>query len=289
MPKIHKAIFPVAGFGTRFLPATKAQPKEMLPIVDKPVIQYLVEEAVQAGIKQIVMVTGRGKRAIEDHFDTSFELEHTLVEKAKIDLLDEIKHLPDMADFIYVRQPKPRGDGHAILCAENVVGKDPCAIMYGDDIIDNENYPAIQQLMEVYDRFERSVIGIKEVDPKDTHHYGIVKGREIEPGLYEVEDLVEKPKPEEAPSNLAIVGKYIITPEVFPAIRASQGSADGELRLIDGYKYLLPKQKIYARILEGERFDTGNKFGLVSATVHYAMKNPKLAPALKEFLKRYSD
>ncbi|MBD3270228.1 UTP--glucose-1-phosphate uridylyltransferase GalU [Candidatus Peregrinibacteria bacterium] len=287
MSKIKKAIFPVAGFGTRFLPATKAQPKEMLPIVDKPVIQYLVEEAVESGIKDIVMVTGRGKRAIEDHFDTSFELEHTLVEKDKLDLLDEIKHLPDMANFVYVRQPKPLGDGHAILCAENAIGNNPCAILFGDDIVDHEQ-PAIKQLIEIYDKTECSVIGLQEVDPKETSSYGIIKGKEIEPGLYEVEDLVEKPKPEDAPSNLAIIGKYVITPEVFPAIKNAKSSVGGELRLIDGFKNLLSSQKIYAKILDGNRFDTGNKFGLVSATIHYAMKNPKIAPELKEFMKKFN-
>ncbi len=285
MKKITKAIFPVAGFGTRFLPATKAQPKEMLPIVDKPVIQYLVEEAVNAGITDIAMVTGRGKRAIEDHFDTSFELEHTLVEKDKHDLLKEIKEIPKMARFVYVRQPKPLGDGHAILCAKDVIGDEPCAVLFGDDIVDSEK-PAIQQLMEIYEETGCSVIGLVEVDPKETSNYGIVKGREVSEGLYEVEDLVEKPKPENAPSNLAIVGKYIITPEVFPCIEKANGSVGGELRLIDGFKELLKTQRIYARILRGDRFDTGHKAGLISATLHYAMKRPELAKELNEYLKR---
>jgi len=285
MTKITKAIFPVAGFGTRFLPATKAQPKEMLPIVDKPVIQYLVEEAVGAGITDIIMVTGRGKRAIEDHFDTSFELEYTLVEKDKHDLLKAIQDIPLLANFVYVRQPKPLGDGHAILCAKDVIGNEPCAVLFGDDIVDSEK-PAIQQLMEVYEKTGCSVIGLQEVDPKDVSNYGIIKGKQIDSDLYEVEDLVEKPKPEDSPSNLAIIGKYIITPEVFPCIKTSNASKDGELRLIDGFKNLLLKQKIYAKILRGKRYDTGTKIGLIKATIDYALKRPDLSKELKEYLKQ---
>jgi len=285
MSKITKAIFPVAGFGTRFLPATKAQPKEMLPIVDKPVIQYLVEEAVAAGITDIIMVTGRGKRVIEDHFDTSFELEYTLVEKDKHDLLKAIQDIPKLANFVYVRQPKPLGDGHAILCAKDIIGQEPCAVLFGDDIVDGDK-PAIQQLMEVYDQTKCSVIGLQEVNPQEVSNYGIIKGKKMGPDLYEIEDLVEKPQPEDSPSNLAIIGKYVITPEVFPCIKSSKGSKDGELRLIDGFKNLLSKQKIYAKILHGKRYDTGTKIGLIKATIDFAMKRPKLAEELKEYLKQ---
>ncbi len=287
MPKlapIRKAIFPVAGFGTRFLPATKAQPKEMLPIVDKPVIQYLVEEAVAAGITDIVMVTGRGKRAIEDHFDTSFELEQTLVEKDKHDLLEEVRKISKLANFIYVRQPQPLGDGHAILCARNVIGNEPCAVLFGDDVIDGK-VPAIKQLMDIYQETGCSVIGLKEVPPEDISNYGVIGGRCVENGLYEVEQLVEKPQPTDAPSNLAIIGKYIITPEVFDCIERGGRSAGGEQRLIDGFEVLLKRQRIYGKILDGKRYDTGQKIGLITATIDYALKRPDLGPELKRYLK----
>ena len=281
---ITKAIFPVAGFGTRFLPATKAQPKEMLPIVDKPVIQYLVEEAVSAGIKEIIMVTGRGKRAIEDHFDTSFELEYTLVEKDKHDLLEEIRNISKLANFVYVRQPKPLGDGHALLCAKNLIGDEPCAVLFGDDIIDSD-IPAIKQLIDVYNETGCSVIGLKEVPADEISNYGVIGGKPLGNGLYEIEQLVEKPKKENAPSNLAIIGKYIITPAVFDCIEKAEKSSGGELRLIDGFQKLLKNQRIYGKILDGNRFDTGQKLGLIQATIEFALKRPDLGPALKKYLK----
>jgi UTP--glucose-1-phosphate uridylyltransferase len=282
--RITKAIFPVAGFGTRFLPATKAQPKEMLPIVDKPVIQYLVEEAVAAGITDIIMVTGRGKRAIEDHFDTSFELEYTLVEKDKHDLLEEIRNISKLANFIYVRQPKPLGDGHAILCARNLIGNEPCAVLFGDDVIDGK-VPAIKQLIDVYNETGCSVIGVKEVPREEISSYGVVGGKAVKKGLYEVEQLVEKPKPEKAPSNLAISGKYIITPAVFECIEKGGRSAGGEQRLIDGYTELLKKERIYAKIMEGRRYDTGQKIGLLTANIDFALKRKDLGPELRKYLK----
>ena len=226
---IKKAIFPVAGFGTRFLPATKAQPKEMLPIVDKPVIQYLVEEAVAAGITDIIMVTGRGKRAIEDHFDSNFELEYTLVEKEKHALLEEVRNISKLANFIYVRQPAPLGDGHAILCARNIIGDEPCAVLFGDDIIDGR-VPGIRQLIDAYNETGCSIIGLQEIDKKDSSSYGMMGGQQVSDNLYKVERLVEKPKPEDAPSNLAIIGKYIITPEVFDCIERGGRSAGGPKR-----------------------------------------------------------
>lgn len=281
---IRKAIFPVAGFGTRFLPATKAQPKEMLPIVDKPVIQYLVEEAVAAGITDIIMVTGRGKRAIEDHFDSSFELEHTLVEKEKHDLLEEVRNISKLANFVYVRQPKPLGDGHAILCARDVIGDEPCAVLFGDDIVDGK-VPAIRQLIETYNETGCSVIGLKEVPKADISNYGVAGGKTGTGGLVEVDILVEKPKPENAPSNLAIIGKYVITPEVFDCIEKGGRSAGGELRLIDGLEVLLKKQRIFGKILEGKRYDTGQKIGLIQATIDFALKRKDLGPELKKYLK----
>lgn len=282
---ITKAIFPVAGFGTRFLPATKAQPKEMLPIVDKPVIQYLVEEAVSAGIKDIIIVTGRGKRAIEDHFDTSFELEYTLVEKEKHDLLDEVRNISKMANFVYVRQPRPLGDGHAILCARNLIGDEPCAILFGDDIIDGK-VPAIKQLMDIYRETGCSVIGVKEVPPEDISNYGVVGGEKRGNDLLEVQQLVEKPKPEQAPSNMAIIGKYIVTPAVFDCIAQSTRSAGGEQRLIDGFEELMKKERIFAKVLEGKRYDTGQKIGLITATIDFALKRKDIGPELREYLKK---
>ncbi len=290
---VTKAIFPVAGFGTRFLPATKAQPKEMLPIVDKPVIQYLVEEAVAAGITDIIMVTGRGKRAIEDHFDTSFELEHTLVEKDKHALLEEIRNISKLANFVYVRQPKPLGDGHAILCARNLIGDEPCAILFGDDIIDGK-VPAIKQLIDVYNETGCSVIGVKEVPKAEISSYGVVGGTAVKSGsknhsiyhgLYEVNRLVEKPKPEKAPSNLAIIGKYIITPDVFDCIEKGGRSAGGEQRLIDGFEVLLKNERIFAKTLEGRRYDTGQKIGLITANIDFALKRKDLGPELRKYLK----
>ncbi len=287
---IRKAIFPVAGFGTRFLPATKAQPKEMLPIVDKPVIQYLVEEAVSAGITEIVMVTGRGKRVIEDHFDTSFELEYTLVEKEKLELLEEVRKISKLANFVYVRQPMPLGDGHAILCAKEVIGDEPCAVLFGDDIIQSKS-PAIKQLIEVYQETNCSVIGLQEVPQEEISHYGVIKGKKINlesiksDSIYQVEAVVEKPKPEQAPSNLAIIGKYIITPEVFNCIEKGKKSTGNELRLIDGFEVLLQTQKIYSKVLEGKRYDTGQKIGLLKANIDFALERNDIAPDLKKYLK----
>jgi UTP--glucose-1-phosphate uridylyltransferase len=281
---VTKAIFPVAGFGTRFLPATKAQPKEMLPIVDKPVIQYLVEEAVSAGIKDIIMITGRGKRVIEDHFDTSFELEHTLVEKEKHDLLEEVRNISKLANFVYVRQPKPLGDGHAILCARNLIGDEPCAILFGDDIIDGK-VPAIKQLIDVYNETGCSVIGVKEVPREHISSYGVVGGQKRDQDLFEVDQLVEKPQPEKAPSNLAIIGKYIVTPAVYDCIAKGARSSGGEQRLIDGFEVLLKKERIFAKVLEGRRYDTGQKIGLITATIDFALKRKDLGPELREYLR----
>ncbi|MFA7277573.1 MAG: UTP--glucose-1-phosphate uridylyltransferase GalU [Candidatus Gracilibacteria bacterium] len=287
--KIRKAVFPAAGFGTRFLPATKSQPKEMLPIVDKPVIQYLVEEAVDSGITEIIIVTGRGKRAIEDHFDSSWELEHNLVEKGKHNLLKDIRKISKLAKFIYVRQSEPKGDGDAILCAKEVIGNEPFAVLFGDDIIANK-VPGTKQLLDQFYEKQASIIALDKVEPNKTHLYGIIgPNLSVKTGdkrLYEIETLVEKPKPEKAPSNLAIIGKYILTPEIIAALeKANASHPDGELRLIDGLRELGKSQKIYGYEVEGQHYDTGDKLGLIKATIDFALLRPDLGPELKKYLK----
>ncbi|MFA6604056.1 MAG: UTP--glucose-1-phosphate uridylyltransferase GalU [Patescibacteria group bacterium] len=273
--KIRKAIIPVAGLGTRFLPATKAQPKEMLPVVDKPVIQYIVEEAVAAGIEQIIFVTSHTKRAIEDHFDRNFELEYRLQEGGKKDQLEIIKRLSTIASFAYVRQREPRGDGHAILEAAHLIGNEPVAIMHGDYIIDSAE-PGIGQLIEVYDQYQSGVIGVQRVTKEQISKHGIVKGRPISEQLYEVEGLVEKPKPENAPSDLGIKGRYIVTPEVMEELRRVPPAADGEIRLIDGFKGLLGRQPIYCRDINGDMYDCGNKLQYLIAQVEYGLKHAEV-------------
>lgn len=282
--KIKKAILPVAGFGTRFLPATKAQPKEMLPLVDKPVIQYLVEEAVAAGIEEIIFVTGRGKRAIEDHFDTSFELEKTLVEKHKRDLLGAVQKIAKLAKFSYVRQPEPLGDGHAILCARHLVHPDESvAVLFGDDVIDGE-VPAIKQLIDVYEKYADPVIALCEVPREDVHRFGVVNPHKIDERLYEIRAFVEKPKNEEAPSNLIAVGKYVITPEVFDKLEQSRND-DGEIRLANAFVRMIAEDRpIYGYEVEGERYDCGDKFGFLQATIHMGLKHPETRDKLKKYL-----
>ncbi|MBU3924969.1 UTP--glucose-1-phosphate uridylyltransferase GalU [Patescibacteria group bacterium] len=283
--RITKAILPVAGFGTRFLPVTKALPKEMLPIVDKPIIQYLVEEAVKAGITEIIFVTGRGKRSIEDHFDDSFELEYNLVEKHKHELLKEIYNISRLAKFAYVRQPKPLGDGHAISCARHLVGNEPCAILFGDDIIDSK-VPCIKQLMDVYEKYGDSVVALEKVPKSEVSRYGVVKGVKIEPKTYQLQDIVEKPKVEDAPSDLTIVGKYVITKEVFDALETVSPGNDGEIRLADALKAVLMKNKpVYGLEFEGERYDCGSKIGLLKANVDFALKHKELNGDFREYLK----
>lgn len=284
MPKIRKAVFPAAGFGTRFLPVTKSQPKEMLPIVDKPVIQYLVEEAVASGITEIIIVTGRGKRSIEDHFDFSFELEHTLVEKGKHSLLKEVRDIARLAKFVYVRQPMPLGDGHAILCAKEVVGDEPFAVLFGDDIVDHK-VPAIRQLMNVYEKTGCSVMALQQVNKKESESYGMIKPKWSKGRLHEIEKLVEKPKPSAAPSNLAIIGKYVVTPDIIEALEKAKPSHSGEIRLIDGFMQLQKKQRIYGYEVEGKRYDTGTKLGLLTAGIDFALKRKDLGPELKKYLK----
>ena len=283
MIKIRKAVFPAAGFGTRFLPVTKSQPKEMLPIVDKPVIQYLVEEAVASGITEIIIVTGRGKRSIEDYFDYSFELEHNLVEKGKHSLLKEVRQIAKLAKFIYVRQSMPLGDGHAILCAKEVVGNEPFAVLFGDDIVDNK-IPALKQLINVYQKTECSVVALEKITKEEIQNYGVIKPRWSRSRLHEIESFIEKPTPSKAPSNLGIIGKYVVTPEIIKALEKSRPVHGNEIRLIDGLRELNIHQKIYGYELEGKRYDTGTKLGLLTANIDFALKRNDIGPALKRYL-----
>jgi UTP--glucose-1-phosphate uridylyltransferase len=286
MIKLKKAILPVAGFGTRFLPATKAQPKEMLPIVDKPVIQYLVEEASEAGIEEIIFVTGRGKRAIEDHFDYSFELSKTLVEKNKLDLVAKVQAIENLAKFSYVRQPIPLGDGHAINCAAHLVRDDePVLIMFGDTLYDAPVSP-VKQMLAAYEKYGVPIVGLSEVLPSEVNQFGVIDGEEIEPGLFKINKFVEKPKLTEAPSNLVAVGLYIITPEVFKILHEMKAGKSGEIRLADAFDLMLEAgQPLYGLKLQGEWLDTGNKFGFIKATLKFGLKNPEVGADLKKLIK----
>ena len=282
--KIKKAIIPAAGFGTRFLPATKAQPKEMLPIIDKPTIQYIVEEAVASGIEEIIIVTGKGKRSIEDHFDYAPELEQNLLKKGKIDLLNKVRHSANLANIHYVRQKEPLGLGHAIWCARHFIGNEPFAVLLGDDIVRSKT-PCLKQLMNVFDETGSSVVGVKQVPWKDTQRYGI-----IDPGLqqdrrYEVRNLVEKPSPEAAPSNLAIVGRYILTPEIFTFLSQHAIGAEGEIQLTDAIQKLNQIQNVYAYDFEGKRYDVGEKVGFVKTTIDFALFDEDIRSELIAYMK----
>jgi len=284
---VRKAVFPAAGLGTRFLPVTKAQPKEMLPLVDKPIIQYGVEEAVAAGCDQIIIITGRGKSAIEDHFDTSYELEKMLEEKGKHDLLKIVRQISDMIYVSYVRQKEALGLGHAILTARELVGHEPFAALLADDVIDAP-VPVLKQLIDVFNEKQSSVIAIQPVDGPMISSYGVIKGKEVAGSggrLFEVFDLVEKPKAEEAPSNLAVIGRYVLTPTVFETLSEIKPGAGGELQLTDGLKALLKREKMYACVYEGRRHDTGDKLGFLKATVEFALKREDLGGAFREYLK----
>ncbi len=274
MKRVRKAVFPAAGLGTRFLPATKAQPKEMLPLVDKPIIQYGVEEAVAAGCDQIIIVTGRGKSAIEDHFDVSYELEKMLEERGKTDLLKIVRQISDLIHIAYVRQKEALGLGHAVLTARELVGDEPFAVLLADDVIDAK-VPCLKQLMDVFDKTQCSVLATQVVEGPGISAYGVLEGKPV-PGsngkLYEVVGLVEKPRPEDAPSNLAVIGRYILTPTVFETLADLKAGAGGELQLTDGLKQLLKKEKIYGYVFEGKRHDTGDKLGFLKATVEFALE-----------------
>lgn len=283
---VKKAILPVAGFGTRFLPATKAQPKEMLPVVDKPVIQYLVEEAVASGIEEIIFVTGRGKRAIEDHFDVSYELEDTLVEKNKHDLLEAVQKISGLAKFSYVRQPVPLGDGHALLQAAHLVDDDESVlVIFGDCLYDSE-IPASRQLIETYEKYHDPVIGLSEVAHEDVSKFGVIDGTVLDDLNYEIKGMVEKPRPEDAPSNLVAVGKYIITPEVFKTLASMKEGKSGEIRLADAFDLMLEAGRpLYGRKLSGEWLDTGDKFNFIKATIHLGLQHHEVGDKLRTYLK----
>jgi UTP--glucose-1-phosphate uridylyltransferase len=282
---ITKAVFPAAGLGTRFLPATKASPKEMLPLVDKPLIQYVVEEAVSSGIDQVVVITGRGKRAIEDHFDVAFELEEDLKAKGKHKLLSEVQRIANLVTFCYIRQKKALGLGHAVLMAKRIIGDEPFAVLLGDDIIDAE-VPALQQMKDIYKRYPATILAIQKVPKSQTHHYGIIDGKKIEDGIYLVRDLVEKPSPDKAPSNLAIIGRYILTPEIFRSLEHTRPGKGGEIQLTDGLKILMDKQPIYAYEFKGARHDAGDKLGFLKATVEFGLKNAEFGGEFRSYLKR---
>lgn len=283
--KIRKAIIPAAGLGTRFLPATKAQPKEMLPIIDKPTIQYIVEEAVASGIEDILIVTGRGKRAIEDHFDKSYELEMELAKKEKYEWLKIVQDISDMANIQYVRQKQALGLGHAIYCAHRFAEHEPFAVLLGDDIIRSEK-PCLKQMMEVYEEYEASVIGVQPVPNTEVHKYGIIKAEKVADRIYDVEDLVEKPKLEDAPSNLAILGRYIIHPEIFDILAKQEAGAGGEIQLTDGLRALNTKRKLYAYVFEGRRYDVGDRMGYLEATVDFALEREDIGSDFKQYLRR---
>ena len=283
--RITKAVIPAAGLGTRFLPATKAQPKEMLPIVDKPTIQYIVEEAGASGITDILIITGRNKRAIEDHFDRSIELEMELEQKGKTALLEQVRQISDLVDVQYVRQKTPRGLGHAILCAKNFVGNEPFAVLLGDDIVDAQ-VPCLKQLIEQYDHYNGTILGVQKVSQENVNKYGIVKGKALDDRLYMVEDLVEKPSVEAAPSNVAILGRYIITPEIFPLLETTLPGAGGEIQLTDALKALAKNKQVWAYEFSGRRYDVGDKLGFLEATVEMALKRDDLKEDFLAYLKK---
>jgi UTP--glucose-1-phosphate uridylyltransferase len=282
--KVRKAVFPAAGLGTRFLPATKASPKEMLPLVDKPLIQYVVEEAVASGIESVVIVTGRGKAAIEDHFDVSFELEKLLEERGKEAELKAMRAISEMARICYVRQREALGLGHAVLQARDLVGDEPFAVMLSDDIIDSET-PALKQLLDVYEKYDAPVLGTMQVAGEAISRFGVIDGEEVEDGVYKIKDMVEKPPFAEAPSDLAIIGRYVLTPDIFDEIEKTSPGAIGEIQITDAMRSLLRKRPFYAVRFAGTRYDAGDKLGFLIATVEFALKHEELAPEFREYLK----
>lgn len=286
--RVTKAVIPAAGLGTRFLPATKAQPKEMLPVYDKPAIQYVVEEAVAAGIEDILIVTGRGKQSIENHFDRSIELEENLRTHGKDADLHAVQEISSMVNLLYTRQKEALGLGHAVLCAKSFVGDEPFAVFLGDDIMDHEE-PAIAQLMRIWDRYHGPVLAVQEVPRALTSAYGIIRPTQLGPRLYRVENLVEKPQPERAPSNLGIVGRYILTPDIFDILEKTRAGRGGEIQLTDALRRLSHKQDIYACLLQGRRHDIGNKVEFVKATLAYALKDPAARKPLMEYMRELSE
>ena len=284
MKKIKKAIIPAAGLGTRFLPATKAMPKEMLPILDKPTIQYIVEEAARAGIEDIIIVTGRHNRAIEDHFDSQKELEMVLKEKGKSELLEKVQYSTELANIFYVRQKEQKGLGHAISSARQFIGNEPFAVLLGDDIVESE-VPAVKQLIDVYEETGHSVIGVQEVPEADTHRYGIIDPLTKNGRQYEVKKFVEKPAQGTAPSNLAIMGRYVLTPEIFDYLKTQKEGAGNEIQLTDAIERMNNDNQVYAYDFEGERYDVGEKLGFVKTTIEYALKDDSMREELTRFIK----
>lgn len=281
--RVRKAIIPAAGLGTRFLPATKAMPKEMLPIVDKPTIQYIVEEAVESGIEDIIIVTGKGKRAIEDHFDHSFELEQNLLDRGKFELLEEVQKSSKLVDIHYIRQKEPRGLGHAIWCARKFIGNEPFAVLLGDDIVKAEK-PCLKQMIEQFERYNASLIGVQHVADNQVSRYGIVDGKKIDDRLYNVTNLVEKPKLEESPSNLAILGRYILSPRIFEILSNQEPGAGGEIQLTDAIAGLNQHESVYAFEFEGVRYDVGEKMGFIQTTIEFALQREDLRYELIDYL-----
>jgi len=287
MSRVRRAVFPAAGLGTRFLPATKAQPKEMLPLVDKPIIQYVVEEAVAAGLENLIIITGRGKNAIEDHFDVSFELEKILEERGRADLLGLVRAVSDMVHIAYVRQKEALGLGHALLVARDLLDEEPFAVLLGDDVVESE-VPCIRQMMDVYDRYRTSVVAILEVPKEEVTRYGIIDAVPLpdeEGRLFEIRDMVEKPAAAEAASNLAIIGRYVLTPSIMDHLALTERGRGGEIQLTDGLRRLLAHERILGYRFRGKRYDAGEKLGFLQATVEFALKNEELGPPFREYLK----
>ncbi|HLC42681.1 MAG TPA: UTP--glucose-1-phosphate uridylyltransferase GalU [Methylomirabilota bacterium] len=282
--RVRKAVFPAAGLGTRFLPATKSQPKEMLPLVDTPTIQYVVEEAVSSGLTEIVIVTGRGKRAIEDHFDAAFELEYYLQDRGKLDELTLIRTISEMASVCYVRQKEPLGLGHAILCSRSLVGDEPFGVFLADDIIIGA-VPCMRQLLEVFERYQGPVVAVERISGDEISRYGVINPKPLGGRVFEVLDLVEKPSPSEAPSDLAIIGRYLLTPDLFPILAETRPDRRGEIQLTDALRALRRQRPLYAVEFEGKRYDTGDKLGFLMATVEFALARPDLAEPFKTYLK----
>lgn len=281
--KLRKAVIPAAGLGTRFLPATKAQPKEMLPIVDKPTIQYIIEEAAAAGVEDIIVVTGRSKRSIEDHFDRSIELEMELEKNGKAELLDMVKSISEIANIHFIRQKQPLGLGHAVLTASHFIGDEPFAVLLGDDVVVAKK-PVLAQMVDVFNEYKTSIVGVQEVSADVVHKYGIVNGRKIDDGIYKVRDLVEKPDKEHAPSNIAILGRYILTPSIFSYLETQETGAGGEIQLTDSLKRLAKDEAMYAYVFKGHRYDVGSKIGFLQANIEFALRNDEVSGELKEYL-----
>ena len=282
--RVRKAIIPAAGLGTRFLPATKSQPKEMLPIVDKPTLQYIIEECVASGIEEILIITGRNKKSIEDHFDRSVELEMELEKSGKEEMLKMVREISDMVNIHFIRQKEPRGLGHAILCAKTFVGNEPFAVLLGDDVVYNDNKPCLKQLIDCYEEYKTSVLGVQTVEPQDVNKYGIVGGLHIEDRVYKVKNLIEKPAVEEAPSNIAILGRYIITPKIFEILENTKPGKGNEIQLTDALLELIKHEAMYAYDFEGRRYDVGDKLGFLQATVEFALKREELREPFIQYL-----